>query len=266
MVFRAAHKTLQEKFWENTVTGNGCWEWTGPLHSEGYGQIRYGSRGAGHMYAHRFSYKSFVDDIPTGHYVTQVCQNRRCVNPAHLEAITISETRKRQSWTDQQRKERLMQLASSLGHVQIPHPANDPFPNIKERFWDRITKTDECWDWTGGMTTAGYGLVEFNRQKWFVHRLVYHLLVGPIPEGRQIDHTCQNRHCVNPAHMRVLTIEEHGSISSNQRININGQPRLTHCSKGHPFDEANTYVNPSTGVRQCRTCRREFWKTYKRKK
>jgi hypothetical protein len=47
----------------------------------------------------------------------------------------------------------------------------------------------------------------------------------------------------------MKTIKHHNQTPSNNHR------AKTHCSEGHPFDEANTYVNPMTGARSCRTCR-----------
>jgi hypothetical protein len=80
------------------------------------------------------------------------------------------------------------------------------------------------------------------------HRLSYEHHVGPIPDGLQIDHTCRNRKCVNPEHLEPVTNAE------NTTRQDHAERRKTHCPKGHPYDEANTYVDPS-GARRCRACR-----------
>jgi hypothetical protein len=76
----------------------------------------------------------------------------------------------------------------------------------EQRFWAKVTKTDECWLWTGCLARGGYGHFWNGTRQVGAHRYAYELLVGPIPEGMQLDHrlTCPKR-CVNPAHLRPAT-------------------------------------------------------------
>lgn len=70
-----------------TIEENGCWRWTGTIGSTGYGQIS--DKGVKHN-AHRFGYAHFVGDPGTKH-LDHLCKNRWCVNPAHLEPVTLME-------------------------------------------------------------------------------------------------------------------------------------------------------------------------------
>lgn len=65
----------------------GCWNWTGSCDRHGYGRINRGG-GCQRTGAHRASYAEFVGPIPDGFHVHHNCRNPRCLNPAHLAAVS----------------------------------------------------------------------------------------------------------------------------------------------------------------------------------
>jgi hypothetical protein len=80
--------------------------------------------------------------------------------------------------------------------------------SLRERFWSKVNKygPNGCWLWTASIAPNGYG--HFYRGTTggrVAHRFAYELLVGPIPEGLQLDHLCSNRGCVNPDHLEPVT-------------------------------------------------------------
>lgn len=87
-------------------------------------------------------------------------------------------------------------------------------PRATRSFTDRLAEkfraaSGGCWEWTGGRSAAGYGMIRDEGQVVvYAHRALYQLLVGPIPEGLELDHLCRNRACVNPAHVEPVTHEE----------------------------------------------------------
>jgi hypothetical protein len=146
-----------------------------------------------------------------------------------------------------------------------------------ERFWPKVQKTKTCWLWTGAKDGRGYGTLQRGRRgegQVKAHVLAYELLVGPVPEGLELDHVkangCISKRCVKavadefgPAHLEPVTRRENqlrgdGMGSRNAR--------KTHCPQGHPYDEANTYHYRAR--RQCRICRAasqiEWWKAHAR--
>lgn len=72
---------------------SGCWEWLGHLSQDGYGQMGirnwYGKKYA-NVNAHRVSYLFFKGDLIKGMHIDHLCFNKKCVNPDHLEQVTIS--------------------------------------------------------------------------------------------------------------------------------------------------------------------------------
>jgi hypothetical protein len=74
------------------------------------------------------------------------------------------------------------------------------------RFWSKVEKTDGCWLWTGQKFWTGYSVFTVCpapnvRRSRTGHRWIYETLNGPIPEGMFVLHSCDVRHCVNPAHL-----------------------------------------------------------------
>jgi hypothetical protein len=115
-----------------------------------------------------------------------------------------------------------------------------------------------CWKWTGATSTRGYGSLGWAKDGLGgrTHRVVYELLVGPIPEGLVLDHLCRLTRCVNPAHLEPVTQKvniERGLLPSRRTVHNTSKTR---CPAGHPYDEANTYQSPKTGNRGCLICRR----------
>ena len=121
------------------------------------------------------------------------------------------------------------------------------------RFWAKVTKTGTCWVWSAARDRYGYGKFGLNGAIVLTHRLAYESIVGPIPEGLELDHLCRVRACCNPAHLEPVTHQENARRGDAGGVNHRNRVK-THCLKGHAFDAANTYVTP-TGARKCRTCK-----------
>lgn len=132
-------------------------------------------------------------------------------------------------------------------------PLPEKLIHNQSRFWSKVHKTDECWEWTACCSTNGYGQFWTGEAQRRAHRVAYELLVGSIPEGLTLDHLCGHLRCVNPEHLEPVSQGEN-TLRGGGAGAVNA--RKTHCLRGHPFDDENTYRHP-WGFRGCRTCRRE---------
>lgn len=110
------------------------------------------------------------------------------------------------------------------------------------RLMDKVLIGDDCWEWIASKDRGGYGMLGFPPGKVKrAHRVLYEMLVGPIPEGCDLHHSCHNRACVNPKH---LSPQPHGEHIREHRTGL----RMERCRRGHPMD----------GRRQCRKCQTDL--------
>lgn len=118
------------------------------------------------------------------------------------------------------------------------------------RFWGKVEFTGFCWLFTS-LGKGGYGRF-FPSQfvQMLAHRWAYENLVGPIPEGLELDHLCRVPACVNPDHLEPVTKAE------NRRRGLQGVLR-TRCKNGHLQTPENIYTRPSQPtVRLCHICKK----------
>lgn len=132
--------------------------------------------------------------------------------------------------------------------------ANIPDEAVIARVKARCIIDDNgCWLWQGFTHKTGYGETSYRSGNVGVHRLMYQLHKGEIPNGLMVCHTCDVRNCCNPDHLWIGTMKEnfHDCIAKGR----NGHLIKTHCKNGHPYDAENTYI-ASNGWRHCKTCMR----------
>lgn len=92
-----------------------------------------------------------------------------------------------------------------------------------ERVLSRTEFTDGCWNWTGYKCERGYGILGVDRTPTKTHRISYEAHVGPIPAGMYVLHRCDNRLCLNPAHLFLGTHKDNMRDMVQKRRSASGE-------------------------------------------
>lgn len=133
----------------------------------------------------------------------------------------------------------------------------------EERFWRHVDKDGpipeghpdlgNCWLWVGSCDPNGYGRFwagdrtpRGNPMAAYAHRFAY----GTIPKELEISHLCEVRTCVRRSHLEATSHKKNVHYGNGYLAKKAAQ---THCLRGHPFDEANTYIRKN-GTRMCKAC------------
>ena len=91
-------------------------------------------------------------------------------------------------------------------------------------FWDKLKPNGDCLEWTGNVQPRGYGMVRVgsrtdgSRRMMLAHRRAWELANGPIPEGMQVMHLCNNKLCCNPDHLRLGTSSENTQMAADDGL------------------------------------------------
>lgn len=149
----------------------GCWLWRGAQAGGGAGGF---TTSAGQFLARRWIYAFQNDGLADCFALQRLCSTPNCVNPAH-------------------------------------HRPTLKLRTIEDRliaYSDRSGGPDACWPWTRAIDQGGYGKVHGGVHGRQAHRVAWILANGPIPDGLVVMHACDNRRCINLAHLSLGTHDE----------------------------------------------------------
>ena len=135
---------------------------------------------------------------------------------------------------------------------------------LGQRLSSKLVRTQTgCWEYAGSRNRGGYGRLTYRRgsgrgapvDAYATHRLMWELTFGPIPEGLEVCHHCDNPPCCNPDHLFLGTrLDNTADARAKGRT---AKPRPERCKRGHPFVEGSYYVTRGRGTRSCKVCREE---------
>ncbi len=129
-----------------------------------------------------------------------------------------------------------------------------------ERFWSKVDKSSDCWEWTGYRNCKGYGCIMRNRKLFYTHRLAYFLQYGVDPRYICVCHHCDNPPCVKGDHLFLGTINDntqdaakkgrmrpgilnHNAKLSNDLVRYIRQSRLLQRDIGEKLGVAQSLVS-----------------------
>lgn len=114
---KAPRRSMQERFWSKVNKTESCWLWTAYINIGGYGTFTGDRQG---ILVHRWAYEDLIGPIPSGLVLDHLCRVRNCVNPDHLEPVTLAENIRRGTQGDFQKAK----THCPQGHEYTPENTN----------------------------------------------------------------------------------------------------------------------------------------------
>lgn len=142
--------------------------------------------------------------------------------------------------------------------------ANSKRP-VMDRLMEKVAHEDHgyatrCWIFKGARHKYGYGVLSmWPSNPEVAHRLTYQHFVGPIPDGKELDHLCRVPACCNPEHLEPVTHQENLRRGRSSEALRAKYAAITHCKHGHEFTPENLRWKVKNGyqTRVCLKCARD---------
>lgn len=125
---------------------------------------------------------------------------------------------------------------------------------LNNRFWDKVERTNTCWNWIGSLTDRGYGEFVVNKKKRKAHILSWMDFHQADTNGLCVCHTCDNPKCVNPEHLYLGTPQD----NMNDKVARNRQSKMP--GESHPM--AKLSREDIINIRNDRRSSRDIGKEY----
>ena len=159
-------------------------------------------------------------------------------------------------------KRRHRAIGSPTKAEQANQDAQRAKPKASQFNWSRVKqgRPDECWPWTGGVNSWGYGSVQVDGIQMNASRAAYIAFFGRPAEGLVVCHRCDNPICCNPMHLFAATQAENLEDCRNKgRARghfAGGAEHPNHVAKLNPDSVREIRGLSARGLNNCQIARR----------